>query len=57
MSTHVKCGFILATGKEGNCRHDFKVEVSVEEEGISVSGAIAQKFEGEAVRQVSKTVW
>jgi len=47
----------LATGKEGNCRHDFKVEVSVEEEGISVSGAIAQKFEGEAVRQVSKTVW
>lgn len=37
-----------ATGKEGNCREDFKLEGSVEEEGIRVSDATAQqKFEGE----------
>lgn len=41
----------MATGKEGNCREDFKLEGSAEEEGISVSDAMAQqKFEGEAVR-------
>lgn len=37
-----------AKGKEGNCREDFKSEGSVEEEGISVSDAMAQqKFEEE----------
>ena len=56
MSTQAKFGFILATGKEGNCREDFKLEGSAAEERIRVSDAMAQqKFEGEAVRQISKT--
>lgn len=55
MSIQAKFVFILAVGKEGNCR-DFKLKGSAEEEGISVNDAMAQKkFEGEAVRQINTT--
>lgn len=56
VGTELKFAFILVTGKEGNCKEDFKFEDSAEEEGISVSDAMAQlKFEGEAVKKISKT--
>lgn len=46
----------VGTGKEGTCREDFKLEGSAEEEAINASDAMAQlKFEGEAVKKISKT--